>query len=998
MPRKKKITIIAGVILILYSLIGFIAIPLILESILPDKLSEALNRPVSISNIRLNPFTLTAAVEGLNIKAKNTTDPFVSFDELFVNIQTMSLFKLGLVVKEIRLEKPNVSLARISETEFSFSDLIPEKESEPKPETADPEADKKPFHFSISNISVVDGNIAFWDELVQKKHTISPVNIRLPNISNFEKNIDAYSDPMFEGKFNKAGISLDIHTKPFHNTHETTVSLSLSGLEIPYYFTYVPENMVGFEITSGSLNVEARVSFLQTSDKPEVTVEGTIGLADLEMAEKNGSKFFALPGLQIDIAPSRPMEQQLTLASVKIESPELSVSRNPDGIINLTTFGPQPDGTTESPEANPEKKPEDVSTESAPEETDPKEPFQLDITEFLLSSGKILYTDAAANQSDAEPVKMSIDDLMIKLSGFSTTPDKTAEYNIQAKINKEAGISTAGQLGITPLFVESDFSLADLKLTWGQPYIPANVKLLIADGKFTTSGHVAVHTTPEGELKTTITGKAAINEFNSIDPAQKETFLSWTTFSFDGIDVATNPLTINTDKILLKDFKNQFIIFNDGASNINKIFVKSETKTDTGQKPSEPEAPENQKETETMPIKIGEVLLDNFDIKFIDQKIEPHFSTHLNLSELKVTGLTSEDFKSADLTGDGKIDEYAPISIKGAVNPLQKDLFLDLKCNLSNMELSPLSPYAGKYIGQAIAKGKLSTGIVYKIDKKEITAHNRVLLDQFTLGKTVQSQDAINLPVGLAISLLKDRNGEINIDLPISGRTDDPDFGLGKPLLKALTNLIVKASTSPFDLVSSIAGGGEELRFIEFDAAAASINDASSKKLNTVKKLMYERPTLKMDISGYVDMETDRDAIIAQMLTRKIKQRKLGKEAPEAMESLDKMVLNPEEYQKSLRQVYAETILSDPEKQKTAKTLKDPSLTIKEMESAIRSEISVTDAAMRLLALERAQQVKQNLLQDGSVTPERLFLTEPKTLSPDKKGEFKAARVELNVR
>jgi len=134
------------------------------------------------------------------------------------------------------------------------------------------------------------------------------------------------------------------------------------------------------------------------------------------------------------------------------------------------------------------------------------------------------------------------------------------------------------------------------------------------------------------------------------------------------------------------------------------------------------------------------------------------------------------------------------------------------------------------------------------------------------------------------------------------------------------------------------------------------------------------------------------------MLTRKIKQQKLGKDTPEAMKSLDKMVLNPEEYQKSLRQVYAETILTDPEKQKTAKPLNDPSLTIEEMESAIRSEISVTDAAMRLLALERAQQVKQNLLQDGSITPERLFLTEPKTLSPDKKGEFKAGRVELNVR
>ena len=153
MPRKKKIPIIAGAIIIIYSLIGFIAIPLVLESILPDKLSEALNRPVSIKNIRLNPFALTAAVEGLDIKDKNTTDPFVSFDELFVNIQTMSLFKLGLVANEVRLARPNIHLARISEKEFNFSDLIPEKKPAPEPEKPKNQKYRKNRFSSPSQIS-----------------------------------------------------------------------------------------------------------------------------------------------------------------------------------------------------------------------------------------------------------------------------------------------------------------------------------------------------------------------------------------------------------------------------------------------------------------------------------------------------------------------------------------------------------------------------------------------------------------------------------------------------------------------------------------------------------------------------------------------------------------------------------------------------------------------------------------------------------------------------
>ncbi len=363
-----------------------------------------------------------------------------------------------------------------------------------------------------------------------------------------------------------------------------------------------------------------------------------------------------------------------------------------------------------------------------------------------------------------------------------------------------------------------------------------------------------------------------------------------------------------------------------------------------------------------------------------------------------MTGLTSEDFKAADLKAEGKIDEYAPIKIEGSINPLKKDLFLDVTYSLSNMELSPLSPYTGKYIGRAIEKGKLSTDVVYKIDKKVINAQNRVLLDQFTLGQDIDSPDAISLPVGLAIALLKDRNGQISVDLPVSGRTDDPDFGFGKPLLNALTNLLLKAATSPFDLVSSVVGGGEELRYIEFEAATALINDAGAEKLDAIKKLMYERPVLKLDIAGYVDRQADKAALTDRILARKIKTRNLKKNSAKDIASLDKMILSSEEYQKLLKQVYVEEILSDPEKKKSLKPVKDPNLPIEEMESLIRQEITVTDAEMHLLALERAQQVKAYLLQDKRVSAERLFLVEPDTLSPEKKGEFKAARVDLNVR
>ena len=1006
MNRRKKIAVTIGACLIVYAFIGFVIVPLVLESILPKKLSEALHRPVHIENISLNPFALTAAVEGLDIQDKNSTSPFVSFEELFVNIQTMSLFKLGLVMAEVRLTEPNIHIIRTAATEFNFSDLIAPKTPDVQEEAETPKEPAKPFHFSISNIAIINGNIFMQDDTVGENHILSAINLKLPKISNFEKDADTYSKPVFSADLNDTGITIDMETKPFHDTLATTIDLSLTGIEIPYYFAYVPKNMVEFKIQDGRLNVQSKILFRQTSDAKDLTIEGNIELAGLALTGTSGESFFTLPELKISVAPSHPLKNQLTLASVQIQSPEVSVTRDSNGIINLATLGPkkdiQPDSATPAPkgpvpdEASPDEPSADESSQAADSS---KNPFIITINELGLDSGQILFSDHAAPEARAEngePAEFSVDDLKIKLSQFSNASDKTATFDIHCLINKVADVAATGSLGVMPLMAESDFSLDKLALAWAQPYIPENIRLQITGGRFSTSGHARVSTPPEGNIQTAITGKAAVDEFASMDKDDNEPFISWKDFTFDGIDVTTNPVNIHLNEIQLTDFKNHIVVFKDGATNISKIFVKTPEATETSAtKAAEPGSPAS---TPVIPIKIGEIKLNNFDVAFADKSVTPNFSTHMNLADLRVTGLTSENFQAADLNAEGKIDDYAPVKIKGSINPLKKAPFLDVTYSLSDMDLSPLSSYTGKYIGRTIEKGKLSTNVTYKIDDKKITAKNHLLLDQFTLGKKVASKDAIDLPVGVAIALLKDRNGRINIDLPISGRTDDPNFGIAKPLLKALKNLIVKAATSPFALVSSIVGGGEELRYIEFAPGTAAIDAASAKKLDTIKKLMYERPVLKMDLAGYVDPESDKEALAALMLTRKIKAQTLGKNAAKDTAAIDAVVLSPEAYQKLLKKMYIKDLLSDPEKKKALKPADDPTLTNNEMESALQKETPVTDNALSRLALDRAQAVKDYLLKDQSISPNRVFLTTPPALAPPEKKGFKMERVELNVR
>jgi hypothetical protein len=330
------------------------------------------------------------------------------------------------------------------------------------------------------------------------------------------------------------------------------------------------------------------------------------------------------------------------------------------------------------------------------------------------------------------------------------------------------------------------------------------------------------------------------------------------------------------------------------------------------------------------------------------------------------------------------------VDVIGKINPLQENLFADMAFKLSDMELSPLTPYSGKYIGNAIGKGKLSLDVKCLIEKKALKADDKIVFDQLTLGQAVESPDSLNLPVGLAISLLKDRNGQINLDVPVSGQLDDPEFSFGGVILQTLINISKRAATSPFTLIASVAGGGEELQFIEFDAGDEEINDGGRKKLDSIITLLHERPGLNLGLTGYVDPVKDREQLEGMIFIKKIKTQKRLEMIRKGLspEPLEEIEVSPDEYEEYLKLVYAADTSSEP----------DEKMTLKEMEKQIKERIIVKDAELKFLALNRTKQIKSYILKENSIEPARLFLAEAATLSPEQKNNYSAGRVELSLK
>ncbi|HMW45967.1 MAG TPA: DUF748 domain-containing protein, partial [Solirubrobacterales bacterium] len=272
-----------------------------------------------------------------------------------------------------------------------------------------------------------------------------------------------------------------------------------------------------------------------------------------------------------------------------------------------------------------------------------------------------------------------------------------------------------------------------------------------------------------------------------------------------------------------------------------------------------------------MPVHLQNFLLEDAGLHFTDASLEPHVDLKLTGLRGSVKDLGSQPDRRAALDFSGNIDAAGRFQVTGTANPLARDLALDLNVAVTNTDLTPFSPYLEKFGGHPLNKGKLSLALAYQIEQRQLKAANRFLVDRLTLGPRNDSTNATSLPVKLAVALLKDRNGLIDLDVPVSGSIDDPEFRLAPAVTKVIINLVIKAATSPFSLLGAlVGGGGEELSYVDFAAGGAEIPATELPKLDKLIKALTERPSLGLEIAGGFSTNEDRVALARIKLDREL--------------------------------------------------------------------------------------------------------------------------------
>jgi len=971
MSRFKKILIGLAVFLALVGIAGFFVLPPLVKPMLLEKLTEALHREVSIEAIRINPYTLSANLKGFVIKERDGIANFISFDDFYLNAELVqSILLRAPVLKEIRLTNPYVRVSRNVDESYNFSDLIP-KEEKPKEEKALP-------RFLIHNIHVINGSVDFWDGPKETNHTVRELNVSIPFVSDLEYYINDYTEPKFSAVINGDPFKLEGKTKPFEDSLETSFDINIKDLDIPYYARYIPVK-TNFKIVSAVLDTTSSLSFTRFKNKPPVLkITGDVELRNAALDDLQNNKILRYPSLKVTMASFEPLVPAVHFSNVSLQSPEVVLRRTKEGEL----IYPRPILVAAGKEI--EKKAE--------------KPLSAKIDSFKIDGGKVTFIDMVPE----ETVTIKVDPLNVSAVNLSTAPGDKGTIDLSLTVDQKGTVSVKGPVGIEPISADLELDVKNIGIRSFQPYFTDKAKINVTQGGISTKGTLHVAQGTQGAPSAKYAGNILVANFASIDKVNANDFLKWKSLFFDQLDAGYNPMSVNIKGISLTDFYVRFIINPDGTRNVQHIFGKEkgeEKEPGEAEKPAEPakeEAGPAKAEEVTRNIKIGKVTLQGGTIDFTDNFIKPNYTAKMLNMSGSITGLSSEQISRAKIDLKGNLGRGSPVDIKGTFNPLAKDRYVDMDVSFKDIELSPATPYAIRYLGYTIEKGKLTFDVKYLIEGNKLTAQNKFFFDQLTFGEKVESPDAIKLPVTTAVSLLKDRNGKINLDVPLSGSLDDPQFRIWPIIWQVIVNLITKAVTAPFALLGSLFGGGEELGYVEFNPGSIDITEAAEKKLNVLVKALDERPVLKMDIEGYVDPEKDREGLKRAALDQKMKAQKLNEmiRKGEPAVPVEDVEIKPAEYEKFLTLVYKAEKFPKP---RTfigmAKTIP-----VSEMEKLFLTHTQVSDSDLRLLASERAENVKDFILESEKVTPDRLFVVEPKSLSPDKKGKALESRVEFKLK
>ena len=880
--------------------------------------------------------------------------PVLTAAELEVELADIQPLSGRYFFSKLRLQRPEFDLVRGPDGSFNVENLLPTDSRAPgAAKTAG-----TPLDFLFSSARIRDGLIRYNDRAVA-----GGFSTRLEGISLDLRDLASSGQVPAEIRLDYTTASGErfshqdrLRLQPF----EYDGNLTVKDLQPALYGRYYTDFLSNGEIRRGSASGVFRYRIAsQKKDKgkdaeDELFVEAGIERLDLSefvlgLSGRKG-ELLKFGNVTLTDAIIQPEMRKIRIGEINAHGMALATTRFADGRFDFMALAGKP----------------------TPNKSKASLPWTLSLDKAAVSNSSIRFEDRAAGE---RPAVMTADGIELQLSGLTTAKGAApVSLALRGRIGKEGRLALKGTFAPEPFRTDLEVDLQDFALPLVQPYVTQHAHLDIRAGWLSTKGRLALRQNRKS-LRGSLAGNLAVRNFSAQDHINQQDFLRWNEFTVRQTKVELEPFAFVIGEIAVDGLASRLILDENGRLNLREV-----QRSPGAPAPDAGESAENAEAdtaTTTWPsMKVGHIVVKNSNIAFSDRFIRPNYNVFLGNLSGELTGLASDQDTLAKLDLHARIGREAPVTIKGEFNPFRQDRRLNINAEVKDFELPGLSTYSGRYIGYGIARGKLSATLNYRIEDRKLSAENHVFLDQLTFGDAVDSPDATKLPVRLAASLLKNSRGEIDINLPVGGTLDDPQFSVFGLVLRAFAGLIGKAITAPFALF-----GREELSQLDFDPGSFRIGPEQEEKLRDLAKSLEDRPSLKLDITGLANARRDTEGIRYNKLRNMVMAEK-HKATNARMEDIDP---ESEEYAKLLNAVYKQAKIKKP-RNLIGLT---KSLPVKEMEKLLLEVIDVKQEDVDSLASQRETSVQRWLSDQGGILPERLFrraLTEEEAKENGREG------------
>lgn len=888
--RYRKHFVISAGVITLYALLGFFLAPWLIKKIAVESVRESTGAELRLGKVSLNPFVLSLRIQQLELDDP-TGEAFARVDEIFVNFQLSSLFRWAWTFDEFRTDAPQLMLSRSESGAMNLARFASATRA-PEPAAPPPEGGSMP-RLLVFDLAINRGAVHWKDHVPADTvdTEFGPINIHVQQFNTLPERSGEQAVVITTESSGTLSWNGSLQLNPLQSSGHAAIN----GSHLPLLSAYLRHD-IGFDFVQGDADVELDYSIGAGADGRLAATVDNFSFALNEVLVTTFSvgtpdrEVLSLPRLLIAGGSLRWPERTVSVDSLSIDDAVVSVHRGESGDLNIIPKpAPDDEGSNDTDAATADVVEDSTST--------PSLPWKLSLENF--SVNRLAF--ALEDESVKPTANIGVNSLDLTVSGINNEPGSRFPTSLSLLFPSGGTASLGGEFSVLPAAeFEFDLAVEQAALAAVHPYLRPLADVSLDSGTLDVKGKL-LH---DGNESLSFSGNLDINDFLITETDEGSRLGSWSQFHLEKIAFSASEQKLEISELRFDQPYGDIRIAEDGSVNLGRV-AKDENGDEQKAPASQPEkradepAAADAKQS-TFSTTIGRVVIVNASADFEDQSLPLPFIAKIADLNGDMTTIATRSREPSTVALEGKVDEFGFVSISGSVTPLDVKQNTDLKVAFQNVEMPKFSAYTIPFAGREIASGKLDLDLSYKVTASELVGENKLVLRDFELGEKVEHPGAMSLPLGLAVALLKDGEGKIDIDLPVRGNVDDPEFRYGGVVMKALANLIVKIVASPFALLGKLVGvEANELEYINFIQGRADLTPPEQERIVKLAEALALRPELALEVSGVVDRKADGLALRAAKLQQLV-------DARMAEKSPDDPAMYAEQQRKVLEALFVE--------------------------------------------------------------------------------------------